>query len=84
MEKRDIDFSLKNIPIPKEDDYRDMLIHKTESFIKRLRWKVFWHKNKEAPKDKRKESYSFKSYKTPPKDPDLEKFEEELMDNFSL
>ena len=50
-------------------------IHKTEQFIKRLRWKVFWHKNKDVKRDEQKETFNFKSFKTPPKDSELEKFE---------
>ena len=79
MEKYEIKFSLKNIPYARDNDYREMLIHKTEQFIKRLRWKVFWHKNKDVKRDEQKETFNFKSFKTPPKDSELEKFEIDLM-----
>ena len=39
---RPFQFSLKNIPIPGKDAYLKDLIHRTESFITRLRWKVFF------------------------------------------
>ena len=79
MEKYEIKFSLKNIPYARDNDYREMLIHKTERFIKRLRWKVFWHKNKDVKRDEQKETFNFKSFKTPPKDSEQEKFEIDLM-----
>ena len=47
MELRNFDFpfSLKNIPIPKPDNYKKLLIAKTEDFIQRVRWKVFFFLN---------------------------------------
>ena len=37
---------LKNIPLPTKDAYLKSLIHKLESFIKRIRWKAFFFENK--------------------------------------
>ena len=47
---RNIDYSLKNCPIPNEESYLKSLIHKTEHFINRLRWRVifFLKLNEEA------------------------------------
>ena len=46
MNTRNINYSLKNIPIPSSFDYLKCLVSKTEDFIKRLRWKVFWYEKK--------------------------------------
>ena len=37
---------MKNIPIPSSFDYLKCLVSKTENFVKRLRWKVFWYEKK--------------------------------------
>ena len=37
-----IDYSLKNIPIPWADSYKRRLIEKVESVIRRMRWKAFF------------------------------------------
>ena len=37
-----IDYSLKNIPIPSADSYKRRLIEKVESVIRRMRWKAFF------------------------------------------
>ena len=37
MEKLDIDYSLKNIPIPPNESYLIKLLEKTESVVKRMR-----------------------------------------------
>ena len=40
MEKSNMDYSDKNIPIPSRQDYEIQLLSKTENFIIRIRWKV--------------------------------------------
>ena len=37
---------MKNIPVPSQSTYLKCLVDKVESFIKRLRWKVFWYEKK--------------------------------------
>ena len=46
MNTRNIDYSLKNIPVPSQSTYLKCLVDKVESFVKRLRWKVFWYEKK--------------------------------------
>ena len=41
MERIFLSSSLKDIPVPKRDEYVKLLISKTNSFIRRVRWKVF-------------------------------------------
>ena len=40
MEKFNIDYSKKNIPVPTKEEYNIHLISKTELFMKRMRWKA--------------------------------------------
>ena len=42
MNVKNFQYSLKNIPIPKDNAYLKCLIDKTEHFIKRIRWKAFF------------------------------------------
>ena len=47
MEKFNLQYSLKNIPIPNKATYEKSIISKTESFLKRMRWKAFFFDNKD-------------------------------------
>ena len=46
MEKVNLGYSLKNIPISSDQSYLKNMIEKLESFINRLRWKTFFFMNK--------------------------------------
>ena len=43
FKKKNIPYSLKNIPIPSEDSYLKALINQTEKAIGRLRWRTIFH-----------------------------------------
>ena len=45
MEKSEIKYSLKNIPIPSKESYQLNLIDKIESLVKRMRWRAFYYLN---------------------------------------
>ena len=52
MERTRFNYSMKNIPIPPRNSYLKKLIEKTESLIKRMRWKAFFFgRNNEKDKD---------------------------------
>ena len=79
MEKLNINYSLKNIPVPSSDSYLKDLIVKTESLIKRMRWKAFYFdKDPESICTTKDESFGLKSRKTPPQSKDLLKFESDM------
>ena len=40
MEARNLEYSMKNIPIPPKKRYLKSMMEKIESFITRLRWKA--------------------------------------------
>ena len=77
MERIDFSFSLKNIPYPSKKAYINLLIAQTEKFIKNLRWRVFFFKN-DSPKNKGENNFGFKSGNSPPPDPELKPFEDDL------
>ena len=56
--------------------YEKALISKTENFLKRMRWKAFFFENNDAPEDKSKQNFGFKTANTPPQNPELVEFEE--------
>ena len=64
-----IDYSLKNIPVPSADSYKRRLIEKVESVIRRMRWKAFFFsKGSEEVEDEGQENnnYGFKTQSMPP------------------
>ena len=77
-----LDYSQKNIPLPSNDSYLKSLIAKTESFIKRVRWKVFFFENP-SDKESSEEKYGFRSTKTPPQNTALNQFESDMYDLIS-
>ena len=77
MEKVKLDYSTKNIPLPKEDHYKKRLIEKTERLIKNMRWKTFFYMNPKVTSEQ-KETYGFNTRKTPPPSDELKAFEEQL------
>jgi len=77
MERFNLNYSKKNIPIPSRDEYKLLLTAKTESLFKRMRWKALQFQGKLPPSDK--VTYGFRSKRCPPIVKELRKFEEDLM-----
>ena len=77
MEKVNFGYSLKNIPIPSNKLYLKFLLEKLNSFIIRLRWKVFYFDHQDNCNDV-KEYFGFKSENCPPQCRDLLGFESDL------
>ena len=81
MIPRNLGYSLKNIPIPSRNCYLKSLISQTESFLKRLRWRVFWYNSKNENESKNLEEnrkFGFKSDRTPPQHHLLTNFESDM------
>ena len=76
--KASFDYSLKCIPIPTRDTHIRGVIHKTEQFLQRVRWKVFFFFN--PPKDNKqvKETYGFNTPRNAPQNKALVGFEDDL------
>ena len=80
MEKSEIKYSLKNIPIPPKVSYLSNLIDKIESLVKRMRWRGFYYLNQRKCDNIIKETFNFKSSKCPPPCSDLVRSEKDLSD----
>ena len=84
--QKDINYSLKNIPIPNETSYMKTLIDKTANFVNRLRWvAIFFLKEKndddeddDEEQTQPKPTYGFNSEKSPGKVKELTSFENDL------
>ena len=77
MEKFNLEYSKKNIPIPSRREYLKMLIAKTENLIRRMRWKVHAFDGKLGPSEKKTHGFSTPYHPEPC--PDLVQFESDLM-----
>ena len=71
---KDFEYSTKNIPLASKNAYLQVLSAKTESLIQRMHWKAFFFLNKNC-NDTSKESYGFKSKRSPPHVAELNEFE---------
>ena len=84
MEKLQLDYSYKNIPIPTERNYKLQLMDKIELVIKRMRWKAhFYNERKDAKENEThtiSETYGLKSLNCPPQVRELIQFESDLLD----
>ena len=78
MEQVNFNYSLKNIPLPNKDTYWKNLIHKLETFIKRIRRKAFFFENKNECTSEITTNFGFKSVKAPPKNNQLNQFESDF------
>ena len=77
MERFNISYSQKKIPIQTEKQYKIQLIAKIENLVKTMRWKAldFLGKLDNQVKD----TYGFKSSKCPPSVNELSSFESDLL-----
>ena len=78
MEKFNISYSTKNIPLPSRSDYLQRLLEKTEQFLRRIRWKAYFSLNPDTTSSS-KETYGFKSTKNPPPIEELKDFENDML-----
>ena len=77
---KDFQYSTKNIPLACKTAFRQRLIEKTESLIQRMRWKAFFFLNTNTDDATTKETYGFKSKRSPPHVKDFEQFEDCMLD----
>ena len=79
MEQVNFGYSLKNIPIPENRVYLQMLINSAEKVTRSIRWRDFHFLNPKTPGPK-KETYGFNSTKPAPIVPEMKEFEKEMLD----
>ena len=77
MERFNINYSKKNIPIPTEKEYKIQPIAKVESFTKCMRWNFLGFLGKLGSNEK--ETFGFKSHNCPPSVNELAEFESDLL-----
>ena len=78
MERFNLSYSTKNIPLPSRNDYLQRLIEKTEQFLRRMHWKAHFFLNPDTTPCS-KETYGFKSTKNPPPIEELKDFEDDML-----
>ena len=78
MEKVNLGYSIKNIPIPTRKSYLLQVMEKIEIVIKRMRWKAIQFSNNEN-NDRKMEWYGVKSLTSPRPVKELTPFRSELI-----
>ena len=79
LERTNLGYSTKNIPAPAKKDYLKCLIAKAETFMRNVRLRTFFFLNPDTT-TKRKQTYGFKSTKSPPYILELKQFEDGMLD----
>ena len=79
MEPVNLGYSTKNIPIAPSKEYLKCLVEKTESFLRRVRWKAYHFLHPSQPTEK--ETFGFRTTKSLPAVIELEEFQGKM---FSL
>ena len=71
---------MKNIPILNKFNYDKLYIYRAEDLLERMRWEVYWDKQKKKNKEEeeKRENYKFKTSSKAPQAPELKKFEEDV------
>ena len=75
MEKLQLHYSQKGIPIQLERSYKLQLIDKIDQVIERMRWKAFFYMNRS---ENTQETYGLKSLNCPPKIIEIVPFKKDL------
>ena len=78
MDKVELDYSTKNIPIHSRREYRTSLIQKSRIFLRNLRWKAHFYLNPRS-KVNNSENYGFKSDKNAPQVLPMKDFESDFI-----
>ena len=79
MEKFSFGYSVKNIPIPSEREYKLQLMESIEKLIKKMRWKfIFADDDKDNPESIERNTYGLKSRNCPKPVKELSAFEKDL------
>ena len=78
METKNLGYSVKNIPLSNKAVYQKELIGKTESFLRRLRWRVYHYLSNAEENNEAKTNFGFPSPSTPPKNQILYNFENDM------
>ena len=81
MEAVNLGYSMKNIPTAQPREYSKHLLEKTESFLRRVRWKAY-HFLKPATKNHpptNRDTFGFHTTTSPPPIKELDQFEDKML-----
>ena len=78
MDRFEMPFSRKDIPIPSRQEYISQLVESIIFFLDKCRWKEFHFKN--PGYSRKKENYGFKTRQPPPFDEDLKLLEKLMLE----
>ena len=70
-------YSMKNIPVPPNQEYLLELIHSVREFVKRMKWRSYFYLNPQ-PIGIKKETFGFNTSKSAPIIPELKTLEDNL------
>ena len=73
MERFNLEYTKKNIPIPSKQEYELLIVAKTEALIKRMRWKAMLELGLLQPSDKK--TFGFRTRNCPPVVKEMKDFE---------
>ena len=65
MERINLGYSVKNIPIGNERSYKLQLIESAEALIRKMRWKAIFYNTPDDTRIDKKENYGLKSTRCP-------------------
>ena len=77
MEKINFQYSMKNVPIPSNKEFRLEFIQSVNIFMKNLKWRA-WHYLNPIQNAQKKETFQFNSTSPPPNVPELKILEEKM------
>ena len=65
LQQLELDYSLKNIPIPREEKYLKYLSEKIGLLVRRMLWKVHFFDKRQDSNEENRGNFGFKSPNTP-------------------
>lgn len=78
METVNLEYSTKNIPIAQPKEYMKCLLEKTESFLRRVRWKAYHFLNPRTSDAQTEETFGFHTNNSPQPIKELKEFEDRM------
>lgn len=78
IKQKNFGYSLKNIPVPDEKVYRQMVIASADKTLARMRWRAWHYLNPHEPRIKN--TFGFPTCNPAPKPEELEEFEEKFIE----
>ena len=79
MDKISFGYSMKNVPIPNNEEFRLEFIHSVNIFIKNMSWRA-WHYLNPSPNRNKKETFSFNTTNCAPFVPALKTLQDNMQD----